>query len=67
MGKFVVTLRYEVADWWGMEELAAEYAGHPELFKQAAIELLREDVQAVFEGATWEIEEVGDGEGNAVG
>lgn len=56
VGQFVATLRYEVPEWWGMEELAAEYANRPERFKQLAFELLREDAQEVLDGATWKIE-----------
>jgi hypothetical protein len=51
-----VIITKEIEEWWGLADLKEDYDDENE-FHRAATELLREDIDAVLDGATWDIVE----------
>ena len=41
---------------WGWTDLAKELGGRSAAFRQAVLELVKEDLAAFLEGATWSVE-----------
>ena len=53
-----IIIEKELEEWWGIDDLRKDYRTEPigqESFHEAVISLLREDIYALLDGATWTV------------